>query len=192
VHSQVGARQIIWYDPDNGVRDAGHLGGRRVIRLRVPGKLKYRDLAVRVIAAACKLVGIDDEANSGLNRLSRDFDDQVVSAFGEAFNNIAIHGYRGRSVGEVEIEIETMLDRIEIRIADQGASFDFGRVPAPNLEALPEAGLGIYIIKAFVDEVTYQPGSPNVLKMTKYLNPNSRLSGKPGLSTLFDRDEEKQ
>ena len=28
-----------------------------VIHLRVPGTLRYRDLAVRVVGAACKLVG---------------------------------------------------------------------------------------------------------------------------------------
>jgi serine/threonine-protein kinase RsbW len=133
-----------------------------VIRLRVPGSLKYRDLAVRAVAAACKLVG-----DSGPVRTTREFDDQVVSAFGEAFNNAAVHSYRDRAVGELEIEIEVGADRITIRLLDFGEGFDLERVPEPDLDALPESGLGIYIMKSFMDEVTYQPGKPNVLRMTK-------------------------
>jgi serine/threonine-protein kinase RsbW len=137
-----------------------------VIRLRVPGALKYRDLAVRAVAAACKLVGHDDSTRN------RDFDDQVVSAFGEAFNNTALHSYRGRPAGEIEIEIETSADGITIRLLDQGMSFDPARVPEPDLDALPESGLGLFIMKSFMDEVAYQSGQagqPNILRMTKRL-----------------------
>src|SRR5262249_50811236 len=141
-----------------------------MIRLRVPGRLRYRDLAVRVVAAACKLVGADgDISTSGSSRIGREFDNEVVSAFGEAFNNIAIHGYRGRNPGEVEIEIDPRKDGIRIELRDFGKSYDFEEAPAPNLEAMPESGLGIYIIKSFVDEVTYKAGNPNVLSLTKRL-----------------------
>jgi serine/threonine-protein kinase RsbW len=139
-----------------------------VIRLRVPGRLRYRDLAVRVVAAACKLVGTDaDAAASGVGRLSRAFDDEVVSAFGEAFNNIAIHGYPVDPAGDVEIEIEPSREAIEIQIKDFGVSYDFRDVPDPDLDALPESGLGIFIIKSFVDAISYRPGRPNVLSLTK-------------------------
>jgi serine/threonine-protein kinase RsbW len=134
-----------------------------VIRLRVPGALKYRDLAVRAVAAACKLVGDDDSGG----RAHREFDDQVVSAFGEAFNNAAQHGYRGREVGDVEIEIELAAQAITIRLYDFGNSYDWKSVPAPDLEQLPESGMGLFIIRSFMDEVDYRAGAPNVLSMTK-------------------------
>jgi len=139
-----------------------------MIRLRVPGALRYRDLAVRAVAAACKLVGASQEAEAPLR--PRDFDDQVVSAFGEAFNNAAIHCYRGRDPGDVEIELEVADDTITIRMLDYGNSFDPDAVPAPDLDALPESGMGIFIIKSFMDEVSYQPGAPNVLSMVKRLS----------------------
>jgi serine/threonine-protein kinase RsbW len=142
-----------------------------VIRLRVPGALKYRDLAVRAVAAACKLVGAD---GGGPIVGKRDFDDQVVSAFGEAFNNAALHSYRGRAPGEVDIEIEIDRDTITIRLLDFGNSFDPDSVPEPDLDALPESGLGIFIIKSFMDEVTYEAGAPNVLRMTKRLQGDHR------------------
>jgi serine/threonine-protein kinase RsbW len=140
-----------------------------MIRLRVPGALKYRDLAVRAVAAACKLVGSTDSHSSGPIRTNRDFDDQVVSAFGEAFNNAALHSYRGRPDGHVEIEIDVGSESITLRILDYGAGFDIGDVPEPDLDSLPESGLGIFIIKSFMDEVSYTAGAPNVLSMTKRL-----------------------
>jgi serine/threonine-protein kinase RsbW len=141
-----------------------------MIRLRVPGALKYRDLAVRAVAAACKLVGSGEGHSSGPLRVNREFDDQVVSAFGEAFNNAALHSYRGRTPGDVEIEMEVGLESIVIRMIDYGNSFDIGHVPEPDLDSLPESGLGIFIIKSFMDEVEYKAGAPNILCMKKRLS----------------------
>src|SRR5438067_1198360 len=115
-----------------------------MIRLQVPGALKYRDLAVRAVAAACKLVGNDDTSVAG----DKVFTDQVVSAFGEAFNNAAIHSYRGNSSGDVDIEIEIGDDFITIRVLDYGNSYDFLSVPQPDLDNLPESGMGIFIIRS--------------------------------------------
>ena len=134
-----------------------------MIHVRVPGTLRYRDLAVRAVAAASKLVGAGD----------RNFDDQVVSAFGEAFNNVAMHAYEGRLPTEgdpeleVEIEIDVGRDYLTIRLKDRGASFNLNEVPPPDLDALPESGMGLFIIRSFMDEVLYCPGNPNVLSMTK-------------------------
>jgi serine/threonine-protein kinase RsbW len=134
-----------------------------LIRLQIPGSLEFRDLAVRVVAAACKLIRAGDPM------LRSAFDDQVISAFGEAFNNAAIHSYRGRQVGTIEIEIEVATDHITLRIADYGQSFDPTQVAEPDLDALPESGLGLYIMRSFMDSVFYTAGAPNVLSMTKHL-----------------------
>ena len=151
-----------------------------MIRLRVPGSLRYRDLAVRVVAAACKLVGRDQEGEEEALREDRQFDAAVVSAFGEAFNNVAIHSYPKGKKGDVEVEIDVYPDHIVIRLIDYGATFDPMAVPEPDLASLPESGMGIYIMRSFMDDVTYKSGSPNVLSMTKYLNKSSRQLEKPG------------
>jgi serine/threonine-protein kinase RsbW len=148
-----------------------------VIHLRVPGTLRYRDLAVRVVGAACKLVG-SAAGDSGPLRFNNEFDHQVVSAFGEAFNNAAIHSYRGES-GDVDMEIDVGEDRITIHMRDWGPSFLLDDVPTPDLDALPESGLGLFIIRSFMDDVQYRPGSPNVLSMTKHLDPASRQVAEP-------------
>lgn len=100
-----------------------------------------------------------------------EFDAQVVSALGEAFNNVAIHGYAGRTPETVSFEIEAEPDGICIRMMDTGKSFDFTRSEPPDLASLPESGMGLFIIRSFVDSATYEPGDPperpNVLSITK-------------------------
>ncbi len=93
---------------------------------------------------------------------------QVVSAVSEAFNNIVLHGYEGRGDGEIEIEIRATLDRITIAMRDYGSSFDPTTVPPPDFDSLPESGWGLFIIKAFMD-ISYTPGRPNVLTLSKTL-----------------------
>lgn len=99
------------------------------------------------------------------------FDTKVVSAVSEVFNNIAIHGYRDRPTGNVDLEIEIHAGHITLRLTDTGASFDLAAAPEPDLEGLPESRMGLYIVRSFMDEVSYQPGdgagTPNVLTLTK-------------------------
>jgi serine/threonine-protein kinase RsbW len=133
-----------------------------LIFLRVPGTLQYRNVALRVVSAACSLAARDRKPSP-----DQPFDDELISAFGEAFNNIAIHGYEGVPVREIEVEIEAAEDAIIIRMTDWGRSFDFDDAPVPELVEPAEGGFGVYIIKAFTDEVSYRPGCPNVMTLTK-------------------------
>lgn len=127
------------------------------IRAIIPSRLEYRDLAVRLVASACKLV------RGG----GTEFSHEVVSAFSEAINNVIIHG--GGLGGEsIEVEIEPAEDRLTIRLVDNGRSFDPLTVPPPDLGSLPESGLGVFIMRAFMDEVAYAAGPPNTLTMKKY------------------------
>ena len=128
-----------------------------IIRLKVPSRLKYRDLAIRMVWSACKLIPRSD-----------DIQDAIISAFSEALNNVVLHG-RGAGVGDLEIAIELCDDRLVIRLMDYGESFDPTGVPAPDLDSLPEAGLGVFIMRSFMDDITYVGGTPNTLSMTKFL-----------------------
>src|SRR5262245_59253742 len=68
------------------------LGGKHIIRLEVQGILEHRDVALRTVSAACRL-----PFREAKEEQFKEFRSHVVSAVGEAFNNIAIHGYRGRA-----------------------------------------------------------------------------------------------
>lgn len=132
------------------------------IRLSVMGILEHRDVVLRAVSAACKLV---------TNEFSRDwqeFQQQVVSAVSEAFNNLVIHGYQGRRDGRVEVIFRPGGGQIEIELRDWGKGFDPKGVPLPQLDTLPESGLGLFIIQSFMG-MTYRRGRPNLLRLSKTL-----------------------
>src|SRR5688572_27830208 len=141
-----------------------------MIRLSVPGTLLYRDIVLRVVASACRLVK-PLSSKQEPSRDSAEFADKFVSAVGEAFNNVALHAYRGRPVGPVELELEVEGDRLTVRLFDSGAGFDPTREQPPDLRSLPESHMGLYIIRSCVDDVSYRRGDPplvpNVLTLTK-------------------------
>ena len=147
-----------------------------VIRLSVPGALEFRDVAVRVVGTACRLLrpassrSSDEEPSHGRADFSQDeFSTQVVSAFSEAFNNLAIHGYRESPAGadcRIDLEITSEEGSLVVRLRDFGCSFD----PSDYMEvpdALPERGMGLFIIRSFMDEVIYASGPPHVLTLKK-------------------------
>src|SRR5450432_975552 len=135
-----------------------------LIRIQMLGILDHRDVALRAVSAACKLVTRKPQGPAW-----NDFRMQVVSAVGEAFNNIVLHGYEGRGDGVIEMEIRTRPERISIEMRDYGSSFDPTTVLPPDFDSLPESGLGLFIIRSFM-QLSYTPGSPNVLTLTKTLD----------------------
>ena len=148
------------------------------IRLSVPGTLRYRPIAVRAVAEAARLVSCPSQPDSrGPDPLALDvrhlFDTAVVSAFMEIFNNIAIHAYQRRGGGTIDIEITLTSDDILIEVKDSGRAFDLDNVvPLPtdlDENALPEGGMGIHIAKTMLDDMTYEPGPPNLWRLYKRL-----------------------
>jgi serine/threonine-protein kinase RsbW len=137
-----------------------------VIFLRVPANLAYRDLVTRAATTVCKIA---TGREGGVDPIGAETISELVSAVGEAFNNAVLHAYAGEEGGTVTVAIDAQADVIEVTMSDEGASFDLDAVPVPDLAALPESGMGIYIIRSFVDEVSYTPGPPNVLRMRKRL-----------------------
>ena len=52
-------------------------------------------------------------------------------------------------------------------IRDSGNAFDLSTVPEPDLDSLPEGGMGLHIARAMLDEVAYEPGPPNLWRLVK-------------------------
>src|ERR1700761_3128280 len=78
------------------------------IRLSVPGTLRYRAIAVRLVAEAARLVSQSsrqDPKDPLANDVRDPFDMAVVSAFAEIYNNVAIHAYQRKGGGTIEIAI---------------------------------------------------------------------------------------
>jgi anti-sigma regulatory factor (Ser/Thr protein kinase) len=136
---------------------------REAIRVSVPGRLEYREVAVRAVAAASRLVGgrqnIDRHADQASFDLSNAFDAELVSAFSEVFNNVVMHSYQLRT-GRVDIEIAADDTGITLQLTDGGTPFDISDVPSPELDSMPDHGLGIHIAKSAVALSAVSEGCP--------------------------------
>jgi serine/threonine-protein kinase RsbW len=149
-----------------------------VIRLTAPCDLRHRALAVRLVSEACRLARsattetTHDEQSPGYD-LRDPFDAEIVSAFAEIYNNIVLHAY-GRREGEtIEISIHIGDGHLTIEIRDTGIAFDPSTVPEPDLDSLPEGGMGLHIARAMLDEMAYEPGPPNLWRLTKRHRPTA-------------------
>jgi serine/threonine-protein kinase RsbW len=135
-----------------------------VVRLELPGVIGNRDLVLRAVSAACK-AGVQE---NGLEvEVAQDLSVAIISAVGEAFNNIALHGYAGREPGFIRVELDVEPEGVRVRLEDEGRSFDPASAAAPDLDSLPESGMGVFILRSMMDEVTYAPGTPNRLTLFK-------------------------
>jgi serine/threonine-protein kinase RsbW len=91
----------------------------------------------------------------------------------EAASNIIEHAYEGVSDASIDITCDMRGDTLVITMHDMGRSFDPSKVKKPNLKAdLSDrqiGGLGIYLMRKLMDEVSYESNSRtgNLLTMTK-------------------------
>lgn len=99
----------------------------------------------------------------------------IQLAADEASSNIIEHAYAGVKDGKIEIEINISGKELKIMMRDRGKPFDPASVPEPNVKAdLSErkiGGLGMYLMRKLMDEVTYEssPEAGNLLTMIKRL-----------------------
>jgi anti-sigma regulatory factor (Ser/Thr protein kinase) len=126
--------------------------------MSVPGMLDQRPLAIQFVISVCRAFSVP-----------LDVEYAVLSAFSEAFNNIVLHSYRDTD-GDVDVELEIANSRLTVELRDGGIGFDPQAVPEPELSALPERGLGLFIILRAMDDVRWmQRNGQNVLVMSKQL-----------------------
>ncbi len=143
---------------------------RSPIRVAVPATLVYRELVLRAVASACRLVVDRDVSRLGEHGaidLSERFDARSVSAVSEIFNNVVIHGHDGGDPeAEVRVSIEPGNRCIGVRITDTGEPFDMRAVVQPDLRQLPQGGMGLFIARSFSDRLAYRAGPPNLWHLT--------------------------
>ncbi|MEL6188114.1 MAG: ATP-binding protein, partial [Myxococcota bacterium] len=73
--------------------------------------------------------------------------------------------------GPIEVAMSVDPRVLQVEVRDGGHTFVPDDVPEPDLDALPEGGLGLFIIRNFMDEVRYERrGLQNVLMMRKRLD----------------------
>ncbi len=98
---------------------------------------------------------------------------ELVLAVNEAVINILNHGYQNVP-GDVTIELTREGSNLEVRLFDNAPAFDPTLVPPPDmnppLEQRPVGGLGVHMMRSFVDELSYRrtPEDQNELIMVDW------------------------
>ena len=110
------------------------------------------------------------------------FDEDTVShiamAVREAAVNAVLHGNSYDKTKHITASFETTTDSLIIRIADQGAGLNPETIPDPLApeNILRGSGRGIFLIRAFMDEVNFRQLHPGTeLTLIKH-----RIPAQPG------------
>ena len=88
---------------------------------------------------------------------------KIGMATRECMVNAVVHGNRYNVYKTVHLQVSGAQDYLKIRISDQGEGFDPAALPDPLAEEnlLRHSGRGIFLIRAFMDEVEVKPASPH-------------------------------
>lgn len=85
---------------------------------------------------------------------------QLEVALDEVLSNVVRHGSAKGRVGPIAVDLDIEGARIEVVVTDDAPAFNPLEVQAPDasvpLEDRPVGGLGIALVKALMDEVTYE------------------------------------
>lgn len=141
------------------------IGQAKAIKLTIDSRLEDIGLVGLAVQALCSYVGFSTvEAY------------QIQLCVVEAVTNVVKHAYRAQPGHEATIVATLHPDRISFQVLDTGKTMKpMSREPIEfnpaNRAALPERGMGLYIIQTVMDEVDYQTvDGANILIMTKYLS----------------------
>lgn len=97
----------------------------------------------------------------------------------EAIANIVMYAYEGKEDENIILTLEKRKDLLQITITDTGIPFDPTGKEAPDVslvaEERPIGGLGIFLIKQMMDNVSYRrENGKNILTLQKHLSPLSK------------------
>lgn len=105
--------------------------------------------------------------------LSPEVLNDVKLAITEACTNVIRHAYNFDTMRTFELDIIITPDYFLLGVIYLDPGFNPDDIPTPNLKEVKEGGLGVFIIKKIMDEVSYTIDSDSglvVLRMLKYLS----------------------
>lgn len=125
--------------------------------------------ARRFVEQSCKGMELNDEMTFAFKL-----------AVDEACTNVIQHAYGESAEGHMKLVFEHQRDKVRLTVVDWGRSFHLEQVPVPDLwsgwQERPEGGLGLFLIREKMDELTYDADERlgNRLTMGKFLSFDSR------------------
>ncbi|MDR1816328.1 MAG: ATP-binding protein [Clostridiales Family XIII bacterium] len=130
-----------------------------IMKMTVPGKAEYVR-AVRMTASA-----LASDAGFDIEEI-----DDIKVAISEACTNIVLHGAEDGSI-HYDVAFELDDEKLVICVEDQGPGYDLEEYVEPVPGQIEESGgLGIFIIRALMDEVDIRSevGMGTFICMKKY------------------------
>lgn len=106
---------------------------------------------------------------------------QIEACVVEAINNTIEHAYQHTPGNRVVVDVRLYLDRIAFKVSDTGLAMTSAATPSldfdpDNLEALPEEGMGLFIIHQVMDQVAYRTeNGKNILEMIKTFGSQTQM-----------------
>jgi anti-sigma regulatory factor (Ser/Thr protein kinase) len=96
-------------------------------------------------------------------------------ALEEHLTNIRNYAYENGSRHSIRVRLEVESGYLTVEVEDDGKAFDPLQVPPANtslpLEKKPVGGLGVHLIRKFMDDVHYRrEADKNILRMRKRLD----------------------
>lgn len=125
-------------------------GEPKRIRLTVDSRLEEVFLVGLAVRGICAYTALTEMEVS-----------QMEGCVVEVVTNAIKHSYHLQPGHDVEITISLYDERIEFSVGNRGEPMKSKEAPKmdfdpKNVRALPEGGLGLYIVKSIMDEVSYQ------------------------------------
>ena len=129
------------------------------LKMIIPGKPEFVGTVRIAIAHAVSRAGFDIEAI-----------EDIKVAVSEACTNIVCHSHDDPDF-TYDVAMELSESKVTIMISDNGVGFGLNEYIEPVPGESQGSGLGIFIIRALMDEVEIQsePGAGTDIRMTKYL-----------------------
>ncbi len=134
-----------------------------LIEFELTNRLADLDVLCTHLASFCESCGIAKKQKFEINL-----------ALDELFTNIINHGFDDDAEHQIHVTCARNDDIVKITIRDDGIPFNPLEAPQPDLNCTfidrEIGGLGIHLIKAYIDEIDYQrDADANVLTLTKIL-----------------------
>lgn len=136
---------------------------RGEIMVTFPSETVYVHMAITVARNAATIAGFDKTVAG-----------KVGVAADEAVTNVIKHAYGGNPNHQITLKAEITPESLTLKVVHTGRALTNDDIKLPVMsEYIKErrrGGLGLYIMKQFMDEVDYLVGKEHCCQMTKYRN----------------------
>ena len=79
----------------------------------------------------------------------------LLLAVGELCSNSIQHAYEGQSGKPIRVSVRSSDEALTIEVEDFGKPFDADEYETPDLDALPDSGYGIFLVKTIADSLSF-------------------------------------